>query len=1233
MRYTLLFFLCIWMFTLNAQNENPKYSLYLVGDAGKVTQGQQNAFSILKSQLQASGENSGIIFLGDNIYPVGMPSEDSPKRGYAEKAIDSQIDLVRNYDGNVFFIPGNHDWAQGKSYGWSHLTNQEKYIESQLDSSDVFLPSDGCPGPVEVPINEELTLIIVDFQWFLHPWDKPGKEKGGCEATGILEAIQMLDDVIQRNEDKKIVVASHHPMYTYGSHGGTARFKDHIFPLTVLSHNLYIPLPGIGSIYPMFRKVFGNIQDVSHPKYRAIRNAFVSTFEKHPNLIHAAGHEHSLQYSYKDSVHYIVSGSGAKTTFVKKKKYAEYAESVYGFARVDFYENGQVNVSYWHPKGNSTEPVESFSKELYNQPFVPKTPEEYKAIDFTDSTVNVKASSQYQASKFRRRWLGTNYRKEWTEEIETPVFDIGKEHGGLKIVQRGGGQQTKSLRLEAENGKQYVLRSIEKYPENAVPAFLRRTFAADLVQDQISAAHPYGALVVPYLAEAAKIYHTNPKLVFIPEDPRLGQYEADFANTLALYEERVSGNWEDADFFGNSKKIISTTKVLSKLTEDNDDKIDAEFVIKSRLFDLFISDWDRHDDQWRWASFEDPDGKGKLYRPIPRDRDQAFFVNEGVLPKIWSKKWALPKFEGFDYNVRWASGLMFNARYFDRSFLTEPSEEVWARVAEELQANITDEVIENAIKKWPKNIFDIHGQEVIDKLKSRRKGLRQYAIDHYKFLARQVSVLGSDKKEKFEVDRLENGDVQVKVYKISKGGDKKHKMYDRLFKYGETKEIRLYGMAGKDEFKIKGEANKSIKIRVIGGAGKDELDDDSAVKGWSKKTIFYDTPTGNELKFNDESKDKTSDKADVNSYDRKSFRYNVLAPLVTANINPDDGLFLGGGFIYTAHGFRKEPFKSRHLILGSYAINTASYNFKYKGDFTQVIGNWDLNLLLDVKQPNFVNNFFGLGNESEFDTDIDDQVNVNRAINFYRIRFQDVSTSIGISKKFSQHGRISLGYNFRSVEVERPDSDDQRFISQYAIDNPDIPIFGPYRNFMGGTIGLTFDKRNNTKLTTAGVLWDNNLSYTKGVKDSDASFGSINSELSFYYTFRLPSKLTIATRFGWGTNLGDDFEFYQSQILGGKDQLRGFRKTRFYGESKAYNNIEFRLKLFSLSTYLFPASIGIMAFNDLGRVWQEGENSSTWHHGAGGGLWFAPFNMAVISTEVGTSTEETLFYLRLGFLF
>ncbi|MEM6523855.1 MAG: metallophosphoesterase [Bacteroidota bacterium] len=1208
--FLLLILLAGWKITFGQQ---PIYTLYLIGDAGKRTDGQTATFQLARQQLEQTQGAKGLLFLGDNIYKKGLPLEGDEEREEAEAVIQAHIDVVKNLDGDFYFIPGNHDWAQGRMNGWDQIKRQETYVENLMDSANVFLPDGGCPGPVEVPLNDEITLIILDTQWFLHNWDKPNGEQGSCDYPNAVEMLQGLDAIISRNAHKKVIVATHHPMYTYGSHGGVIKASQHLKP------------PILGSIYALYRKAIGSIQDNTHPKYRAMRNAMVQIFEQYDNIIHVAGHDHSLQYSFKDDTHYIVSGAGAKQTYVKKKGFAEFAEMTTGFAKLNFYKDGKVDLEIWRSNGSK-----AFNKELMNKPYVPLiTKEEFAAnIDLSDSVVTAKASNQYEASKMKQKMLGTNYRDVWKQETEVPVFDIGKEHGGLQIVQRGGGMQTKSLRLQAKSGKQYVLRSVEKYAEGAVPKMFQNTFAVDIVQDQISASHPYGAFVVPNLAEAADVYHTNPRVVFIPDDPRFGEHQADFANTLALYEERPAKDWSDASFFGNSEKIVNTAKVLEKLAKDNDNTVDQEWVLKSRLFDLVIGDWDRHDDQWRWASFETK--KGKMYRPIPRDRDQAFFVNTGFFPSLWSRKWGLPKFEGFDDEVRWPSGLMFNARYFDRSFLTGLSREEWIKATEELQAGLTDEVIESAIKQWPKEIYDLHGDDIIRKLKSRRDKLREYAIDHYEFLAKTVSVLGSNKREHFKATREVNGNVRVVVKKVSKDGKKKNILFDRTFLRGETKEIRLYGLDGEDEFEIEGEASKSIKIRVIGGLGADELDDDSNVGGLGKKTIFYDTKTGNDTKFNNESKNRLSDDPEVNKYNRKEFKYDILMPLITGAFNPDDGIFIGGGFMYQNHGFRKEPFKSRHTFTSTYAFNTGAWALRYKGIFTDVIRKWDLEADI-FRSPNFTNFFFGLGNDSDYNQSIEDVVDVDESIDYYRLRFEGYKHEIGLFRNIGAYGKIGFTQDLYSWQLDQVS--EPRFIQDEFIPESDPDLPGQEFRYYGASVHLTVDTRKNKFLPTSGILWENRFT-TLFADESNTTdhFRQLNTSFSFYHSFRLPARLTIASRVGYGHNFGDG-PFFLSQTLGGRSNLRGYRITRFYGDESFYNNFDLRLKLFTLRTYLFPASIGISAFHDVGRVWFDGEDSDTWHRGVGGGLWFAPFNAAVISTEIGTSEEDTLFYFRFGFLF
>lgn len=709
--------LCFSVFQLSAQDN---FHVYLIGDAGLKTVNHAPYKALLQQQLNDSVP-SVIVFLGDNIYPKGMPEESSRQRKEAEQILEASVNLAPGFKGQVIFIPGNHDWKAGRPDGLNFIRNQQAWLDSLHRDNVKLLPQNGCPGPVEVPLSDQVMLIVIDTQWWIHPWDKPEGENSLCDCKTQADLIIQLNDALRRNSSKRVIVAAHHPVITYGEHGGVFSLKDHIFPLTDINKKLYIPLPVIGSIYPVYRKVFGHNQDMAHPEYRKLKEQMMTLLEQYPGVIYASGHDHSMQYIEKDNIHYVISGGGSKSGTAKKKKYSQYAEEALGYVRVTL-RGTEAAVEYI-----ANDKI-SFEKKLSSLTIEKR--DSVASVKLEQRTVLANASNQYVAGNAHKKWLGENYRAEWAQKINVPVFDISKEHGGLKIIQRGGGHQTISLRLEDSNGRAYSLRSIEKYPESALPEPFRNTFAEDIVQDQISAGHPYGALVVPYLARYG-IYHTNPKVVLVPDDPRLGVYRKDVANQLMLFEERPDGSGKDQDFFGNADKMVSTTKLLEQLVKDNDNTVDQKFFLRSRLFDLWIGDWDRHDDQWRWAEFDSK--KGKTYRPIPRDRDQAFFVSEGRVPKFLGQKWLLFQFEGFDDEINWPSGLMFSGRYIDRKFLTALTREDWIAVADDLSTQLTDSLIDASLKKWPEEIYKLHGDRIASSLKSRRKNLREDALKHYSF--------------------------------------------------------------------------------------------------------------------------------------------------------------------------------------------------------------------------------------------------------------------------------------------------------------------------------------------------------------------------------------------------------------------------------------------------------------------------------------------------------------------
>ncbi|WP_215225714.1 BamA/TamA family outer membrane protein [Echinicola shivajiensis] len=1192
--------------------------IILVGDAGELDNGHHPVIELV-NQLVAedtSSNQTDILFLGDNIYPKGMPEIGDPNRIQSENILSLQAGMADKVNGEVYFLPGNHDWEKGREGGLAAVLRAQSFIDSLKKENLFWIPKNGCPGPEMREIGDKAIVIIADSQWWLHPNDKPGLD-ADCDYKTGLEVLAAIEDMVNANKDKIIILAMHHPLKTYGEHNGAYSWKDHLFPFTAMKPNLYIPLPIIGSIYPLYRTYLGNIQDIPHPKYQEMIEGISKIINKHPKVVVVGGHEHALEYTLDEGVHHVVSGAGSKSTQLRKNNPSLFAMETQGFASLDLYSNGKLDLNFYNLE-IGLNPV--YQSEIFKG--IPVVGDSLLSTKntFPDS-IKVAISQQYKASKQQEKWYGTNYRKVWGEEVEFRVFDITKEKGGMKIVKRGGGMQTKSLRLEDSTGNQYVLRSVEKYPAAAIPEVLRKTVAKDVVQDQISASNPYGALMIPPLADALKVYHTNPEMVWLPDDPELGIYQKEFGKAVYLYEEREINpkDLEDEDY-----KFYSTEKMLNKRLDDQDYELDQKEVLRARLLDLYIGDWDRHDDQWRWIGIENKEGR--KFIPVPRDRDQAFFVNQGILPKIASRKWIMPKFQGFDYQMRDINGFMFNGRYFDRSFLNDLDREDWEDELDRFLQKITSPVIDQAVTQIPYAIQTLIRVEpdVPSMLDFRKSWMKEESLKYYDFISENVDVYGTNKDELFKIRHEPNGKVDVEIRKISKKGNLEHKFFNRKFDPEETKEIRIYGLNGDDQFEITGEGPGEIKVRLMSGLGPDKIIDESQLD--KRANIIYQWKgQADNLELGASSKIISSKSSSVFSYDRKAFKYDLLMPLASFEYNVDDGIFLGAGALWTTHGFRKDPYAVKQSIKSNIAVKTGAFNIYYEGHAVKLIKSLDLEWNASFKTPDYVNNFFGYGNEkSEF---LKDEFGPQ----YYRVRYNQINLNTWIRKNINQNIYFRVGPQYQRVRMDEDDNADKYINSEEQTDI-DITELNKLKEYAGFNAQFIIDQTDHPKLPNRGIKFLHEFNLSAGLTESSNTLSSMNTEIALFWSRLIPSQVTWATKFGTGFNWGK-YEFFQAQSLGGQNNLRGYRRSRFQGHSIVYNNTEARIRLNNFTTRLFPASIGLTLFHDIGRVWYEGENSSRWHNSFGAGLWLAPMNMMVISGTLSIGQEEVLPTFTFGYQF
>src|SRR5690606_20342640 len=216
---------------------------------------------------------------------------------------------------------------------------------------------------IEITISDQLVVIAYDSEWWLFPYEKENLN-ADCDCTTETEVLDRMEELLYKNRDKTILLASHHPFISYGVHGGHYSLKDHLFPLTVLDKNLYIPLPGLGSLYPLLRTtVFLNPEDMPHPEYKRLIKEVTDVFDGFPNVIYAAGHEHGLQFiKDDDKLNYqIVSGAGSKSSYVKNDSKALFTSKMQGFVTFDMMDDRSSKVTFYEYENNGIEDAFSYT--------------------------------------------------------------------------------------------------------------------------------------------------------------------------------------------------------------------------------------------------------------------------------------------------------------------------------------------------------------------------------------------------------------------------------------------------------------------------------------------------------------------------------------------------------------------------------------------------------------------------------------------------------------------------------------------------------------------------------------------------------------------------------------------------------------------------------------------------------------------------------------------------------
>ncbi|MDQ6762662.1 MAG: outer membrane protein assembly factor, partial [Bacteroidota bacterium] len=186
------------------------------------------------------------------------------------------------------------------------------------------------------------------------------------------------------------------------------------------------------------------------------------------------------------------------------------------------------------------------------------------------------------------------------------------------------------------------------------------------------------------------------------------------------------------------------------------------------------------------------------------------------------------------------------------------------------------------------------------------------------------------------------------------------------------------------------------------------------------------------------------------------------------------------------------------------------------------------------------------------------------------------------------------------------------------------------KSYAGGKASIVIHNTNSEFLPTRGLISTTELTSLVGLNDDSRQITKLTSDLTLNASFTEPTKLVMVLRGGYGHIFSKNYEYFQALTLGSNNHLRGFRKDRFAGKSVLYGSFEARYKLFASQSYIIPGDVGALAFIDAGRVWVKDVTSHKWHHSYGTGLYYSPYNFAIVSATIAFSDEGSLFNFSVG---
>ncbi|MGQ0702367.1 MAG: BamA/TamA family outer membrane protein [Gemmatimonadales bacterium] len=799
------------------------------------------------------------------------------------------------------------------------------------------------------------------------------------------------------------------------------------------------------------------------------------------------------------------------------------------------------------------------------------------------SVVEAVPDPDLHGSWLSRFLWGDNWRDLWTTPIRARVANLEKDRGGLTAYERPSTSQSLSLRFRDPEGRHFQFRSVPKVPGQQAHFLVRGGPGAWVLRHRVSGIFPGAALYVGELEKKAGLVPTERWLAVLPESPRLGEWNEDFAGVLGIFERRYDPDETRFPELPGAIEVISTRDLFERLEGDSVTRVDQDRFLSARLFDMLVGDFDRLSQQWGWVGY---DREGfRWWVALPRDRDWALAHLGGV--GNWFAGFFRPS-RAFKARYGNISGLVIRSKPLDRRLLTGLDREDFRQAAIALQRRLDHTAIEAAARALPAEFSRTRIAGVVHILKQRRDSLTAAADQFYERLVRIVDVRGTAGSERVRIARSEDGHVTIEMATPSR---RSQPWFSRRFLPGETTEVRLYLLGGADTVRIEGQPGaKPITLRLVTGGPDDVVRDATGGAGIHQYAESTFTPPV-------EPKDPTQIYRDFGSSWGLSGSLNARAEL---------GVMLGAGPIYTKYRFRRVPYEYRLGFRLGTTTGEGGVNIDLRGDYRFMRPHSGVVFRGTLYNRDMMH-YWGLGNET--------------------VAFEDRSFHYVVQREYTLEPVLEVGLNRSGtarMQVGGVVQWTEPLSGRPTLLAAELPYGSGSFTEAGATAGFLYDTRDDPRFPTKGLVLSLTGRGFPAIFDVGSAFGSVAVEGKTFLTPRgLPT--TLALRLGAMQTAGT-WPYFEGATLGGRQSFRGVSRRRFVGDAAAYGNAELRLNLGELGG--FGGDWGVYGLADVGRVWLDQEDSDRWHSALGGGLWISALHRQhVLTATVAKSGDDKLRFI------